>query len=483
MRAIIGDADRGPIFSGALVLGSLTVLTLTVAAGTSVVEVSLGVCAVAACVLWYRSLLQWHVLLSLLALVILFVPIRRYTMPGALPFELEPYRLLVAFVLLGWLASLLADPRVRLRGSVLDRPLFLLVVAALASVLVNPGRIAALEVSGQVGKKLTFLASFVLLFYLIVSVLRTRETITLLLRVLVAGAAVVAVFAVWESRTEQNPFNELHRWVPFLEPHLVPEDAPGRGARLRAYASAQHPIALGAAFAMLIPPALYLARSTRRAGWWCAAALLVLGAVSTVSRTSIVMLLVCALVFLWLRPREVRRLWPLVVPALVVVQLALPGNLGTLKAAFFPAGGLIAEQREAAGTRGSGRVADLAPTLAVYRDTPLLGQGYGTRVVTGLEANAPILDNQWLASLVETGALGVLALLYLFGRFLRRVAAEARHDDSDRGWMLTAVAASVAAYAVGMFTYDSFSFIQVTFLLFILLGLGAALLRTPRETG
>jgi hypothetical protein len=42
--------------------------------------------------------------------------------------------------------------------------------------------------------------------------------------------------------------------------------------------------------------------------------------------------------------------------------------------------------------------------------------------------------------------------------------------------LLVGLAASVAAYAVGMFLYDAFSFIQVTFLLFILLGLGAAVL-------
>jgi hypothetical protein len=38
----------------------------------------------------------------------------------------------------------------------------------------------------------------------------------------------------------------------------------------------------------------------------------------------------------------------------------------------------------------------------------------------------------------------------------------------------TALTASIASYAVGMFTYDAFSFIQVTLVLFFLLGLGSA---------
>ena len=35
------------------------------------------------------------------------------------------------------------------------------------------------------------------------------------------------------------------------------------------------------------------------------------------------------------------------------------------------------------------------------------------------------------------------------------------------------------SYGVGLFTYDAFSFIQVTFLFFIILGLGVAALHTP----
>ena len=46
---------------------------------------------------------------------------------------------------------------------------------------------------------------------------------------------------------------------------------------------------------------------------------------------------------------------------------------------------------------------------------------------------------------------------------------------------MASLAASVMAYAVGMLTFDAFAFIQVTFLFFMLLALGAAALRTPVE--
>src|SRR3954470_19322944 len=77
----------------------------------------------------YRRLLRWEALLSALLVVVLFIPIRRYTLPGGLPFQLEPYRLMTAFVAAGWFASLLVDPRVRLRKTGLELPLGLVAVS------------------------------------------------------------------------------------------------------------------------------------------------------------------------------------------------------------------------------------------------------------------------------------------------------------------------------------------------------------------
>jgi O-antigen ligase len=163
------------------------------------------------------------------------------------------------------------------------------------------------------------------------------------------------------------------------------------------------------------------------------------------------------------------------------VHIVLPGTLGAIRQSFFPAGGLLAEQRQSANTAGSGRLADLGPGLAMWQQQPILGQGYGTQVVdlrkAGVHSN--ILDNQWLGTLLATGAVGFVGWLWLLGRAVRRFGREAKDDDSERGWLLTAICASVAAYAVGMVTFDAFAFIQTTFLLFILLALGAVLTSRP----
>ena len=476
MRLVGAGEERGPYISSAVVLGALALLTLTVLTGTRPLETAPVIALTIVFALAYRTLLSWDSLLTLLVVVILFIPIQRYVLPGSLPFELEPYRLLVAFIVAGWTASLLVDPTVRLRRTGLELPIVLIMVAVLGSIVANGGRVAARE--PEVVKGVTFFLSFVLLLFLIVSVVRTRAQVDRLLRVLVVGGAVLASLAIVESRTQYNAFDHLAGVVPLLHSgdFSVASADEGRGAR--AYASAQHPIALGAALVMLIPLAIYLVRRSARGYWWIAVGLLCLGALATLSRTSVIMLVAVAGVFFWLRRRETRRFWPLLVPALLAVHLVLPGTLGTLKESFFPAGGLIAEQSSNPGTRGQGRVADLGPSLREFAATPLVGQGFSTRIVDRKHSRASdqILDDQWLGILLETGIVGFVGWLMLLLRPIRRLGRAAKEDDSDQGWLYVAFAASLTSYVVGMLTFDAFAFIQVSFVLFIVLGLSSAAL-------
>ncbi len=473
---------RGPVVSVTIAACSLLLLMLTVAAGLPTAEVAMALCGIAVAALGYRTLLRWQVQLVFLLLVILFIPIKRYELPGNLPFDMEPYRAAVILVMAGWLVSLLVDPRVRLRRSGLEGPMALVALASLASVLVNGSRIDELMVGSEVVKSLMFLASFMLVFYMIVSVVRSLDQVRLLVQVLVAGGAVVAVFGIVEAQTNFNIFDKLGSFIPLLNLKEEIGELTTRGGRLRVFASGQGPIALGAALMMLVPLGVALAvTAPRPARWWVAVVVLAAGALATRSRTSVAMIVTIALVFLWLQPLATRRgLAIILVPGLVAVQILLPGTIGSIRGSFFPEGGLIAQQSANPGWRGSGRLADVGPTIDEFVEKPLFGQGYGTRVTgRALNANALILDNQWLKTLVETGAVGALAYLWLFGRFIRRTGRRARGDRDEVGWLLSALAASVLAFALGMFFYDAFAFIQVTFLLFIMLALGSVLLARP----
>jgi O-antigen ligase len=235
---------------------------------------------------------------------------------------------------------------------------------------------------------------------------------------------------------------------------------------------------------MLVPLGGYLAARTHQRRWWLATLLLLAAALGTLSRTGVVMLAVIAIVYLILRPREMleffRRTRIFILPLLLAVHLALPGTLGTLKDLFFANGGVVAQQR--GGEAGSGRVASFGPGLAVVGQHPILGLGYGTRITDDADPykNSFITDDGWLSTAMEAGIVAVIAWLWIFLFFLIRLGVAARRDDSSRGQLLAACAASTTAFGFGMATYDALSFLQVTFTLFIVFALGAAAYRCTK---
>jgi polysaccharide biosynthesis protein PslJ len=431
----------------------------------------------------------WRAAATLLLLVILFIPIKRYSFPVSLPFDLEPYRVLVAALVLVWAGALLINPQIRFVKTGLEWPIFAWFVAILISMCVNFLYIDRANLAIDTLKSLSFLLSFVLVFLLLCSVLRTRDDIELLVRVLVGGGAVVGFAALFEYNTGYNVFNHLSSIIPVIRFEGLPAELAEitRDDRLRVYASAQHPIALAAALVMLLPLGAYLALSTRRVTWWLATFLIGIGALSTLSRTGVVMFVASAITFVFMRPRESRRLVPLIVPAFLVIFVALPHALGSFESVFFPKGGLIADQ-SATGRVGnsyhSGRLATLGPGLAKWEKHPIAGRGFGTTIIDPTNpsaTNSNIQDDQWLDALIETGVLGVGTFLWLIVRSTRLLRRAARSDDSSDGLLAGALASSIVGFAVGMFTFDAFSFIQVTFFFFVMLALSGALLVLSRD--
>ena len=417
--------------------------------------------------------LDWRWPLTAILFVILFVPMRRYALPVELPFELEPYRIMVGLAIGLWTLSLLAQPDVALRRTGLEGPVLVYAVALVASNFANPGRAA--EMQSYVIRGLTLALSVVVVFYFVVSVVRTFSQVLAILKLLVVGSSVLAALAMIESRSGWSPFQHLDH-VPLLQ-QTAWFTGETRGT-IRALGSAEHPIALGALFVIVAPLALYLAIRLGRS-WWAAVVILMAGTFATVSRTAIIMLLVATLVLLVLRFRETWRFAPLLLPMVVMVHFAVPGALGAVKYSFAPPGGLVAEQSNDKIVTGSGRVADIGPSLALFSEKPVLGYGYGTLQTSGPDTNARILDNQWLSSLLNVGLVGGLSLVWLFTRFVREVGRRARHDRTVDGWLLVALVASVAAFGAGMLTYDAFTFTQVTLVFFVILGLGSVVVLAP----
>ena len=248
---------------------------------------------------------EWRVPMVALLATVFFIPMRRYTLPSSLPFHLEPYRPIIALVIGLWVLALLAA-RVTLRRTSIGAPIKLFLFAVLLSLVLNTGSIIS-----ETYKSLSLFATFLLAFVLIVSVVRRQRDIDTFVKILVAFGAVLGVLGVIEARTGFSLFSHLDRVLPFLEPLPVAEQA-ARGARSRSFASAEHPIALGALLMMLLPFSIYLGASTKRLVWWGCCAALAIGAMSTVSRTAVVALGVEMAMIAAVRWNDVRRLWPLV---------------------------------------------------------------------------------------------------------------------------------------------------------------------------
>ena len=415
----------------------------------------------------------WGAQASIMGLV-LFIPIRRYHFGTALGFELEPYRVLLAGFLLVYLASRIVEGRPAAPPSGLAGPMALLLLAVLGSELGNLHRIGSQELQPDVTKSIVFLLGFLVLIPLALGTLSSRQEIDRVLVMLVVGGTAVAVLSIIESRTDWNAFNHLGSVIPGLGGPIQPY-LPPRGGRLRVLGSAQHPIALGALFAVQLPICLYLFERYRRALFLGCGAVIGLAALATVSRTAVIMIAVEIMVLFWLRP-ALRRLWPIAIPLVLMAHVALPGTLGALRQAFFPKGGLVAQQQAGANTRGSGRIADLGPALGRVSVRPLVGDGYGTRIVdVSPHQNAPILDDQWLGLLLDVGLVGAAAFLWLIVRHMRRMVRACRSARGPDATGLAALAATTAAYAVGMLTFDAIAFVQITFVFFLLIGIGCVL--------
>jgi hypothetical protein len=423
--------------------------------------------------------------IAALMLVIWLVPIKSYRLPIDLVFNLEAYRLLLLLLVFVWIVAAATGAADWSAGGH-GKPLFLLTAFAIATQVLNSNEIDAATGEPTALKSLSYFLSFILVFLLLCSALKSLEQIDLVARSLVLGGMVVGIAALYEASTAYNLFDHLHQWVPVLvrEEREVIEL---RGGRLRVYGSAQHPIALGCALLMMVPLALYLVRRARTAArgrlWVVAAMLCGAGALATVSRTTIVMGVAMVALALYLQPK-VLRFWPVLLVLPFLVHFTAPGALGGIYKSFFP-DRLTTELTERAGQSGSGRFSDLRPGIELWEQKPALGHGLGSLAVPGQQqqpqpgrAAGPtlteiIFDNQYLNTLVTQGALGLVATVwFVWGAVLKLARAAALRRMTLPGDLIAACAVSAIGFAASMLLFDAFFFVQATIVFFAVCALG-----------
>jgi hypothetical protein len=287
--------------------------------------------------------------------------------------------------------------------------------------------------------------------------LRSLEDIHRVLRALVwAGAfcGIVATLQFWEKR-DITPY--LRILPGFQLNQAVGTIAiASRSGLNRVVGTASDPIELGVVAGMLLPLAVYLAMhdvDRSRVKRWFPLVCIAIAVPVSISRAAILSAILALGVLIVSLP-PARRLTAMAAIPVAVAGIFLTAHrlLGTLRN-YFLAG--------SADNSIAHRVDNYAYVQQMLMQRPWFGQGGGT-YIAGNYTNiwfTHILDNQYLDTVIELGALGLAALVfYNLWPALAALFARGRTSDPRLRDLCAALAGSALAAVVCSATFDALSF-------------------------
>jgi polysaccharide biosynthesis protein PslJ len=409
------------------------------------------------------TLLSWYVfLLMILPSPLVFAPLGGAGSPATIFAALLFFGYLVT-----WLHPALAPARTRQPARIAAICFGCSIVASYVSA--NRHAMSTLEVNGA-DRGIIIAAGWLGVLLLTADGVSSIDRLRTLLRRIVIGGTAMAAVALAQFTIGLN----LAKYI--VIPGLVSQqpftDLQARDALRRPSATALSPIELAAVLAMCLPLALHQARfapKELRVRRWVQVAVIGAAVPMTVSRTAFIALAVVALVLLPTWPKRERRTAYLVgVFGLVAMWATIPGLAGAFRNLFGEVGS------DASSTSRTGAFTESAPFISAH---PWLGHGFGTFQ----PQTYFFTDDQYLGSLVQTGVIGLAALILLLitgwccARSARRLIADPRLRD-----LAQCLAAGVAVAATSFATLDAFSFSIISGLTFVLIGSAGALWRLGR---
>lgn len=294
--------------------------------------------------------------------------------------------------------------------------------------------------------------------------LRSLDRLHTLVRRIVIVAGLMALLGLIQYVTQQL-------WVDRLVIPGFPQSSElglaSRSGLVRPSGTATHPIEFGVVMTTVLPLAITCARNAVRRRWvyWSIVFIISFGVLLSISRSAII----CGVVGLAVLLSS----WPLVarlkallflVALLTIAFLTVPGLLGTLTNLF---------TRIGSDTSVSSRTGSYGVAWDFIERSPWIGRGAGTFL-----PKYRILDNGYLGVVVETGIIGLTALLAVIvtGFLAARHAMRLARSDIDRN-VAAALSASIAAGGAALPFFDTFAFPQSAGCLVLALGLSGALRR------
>ncbi|MDJ0340936.1 O-antigen ligase family protein [Streptomyces sp. H10-C2] len=378
------------------------------------------------------------------------------------------------FALLGlfwYLATWLAGRVVPAPGTRLPRvAMCLLAAAVLMSYIADANRSSSHKEVLGADRGLIGLLVWVSLVVLASAGIQERGRLEVLMRRLVVMGTVVAVIGYYDFFAATNIADSIH--IPGLQSSVAHISTMDRGSFTRPRSTTAQPLEFGGMLAILVPFAVQQALNPvrRHLSWirrWGPVMSMGGALPLTVSRTSIIGALIVALIML---PRwKPQRRWAaigLLLGSIAGFKVIIPGLIGTITTLF----ATFLSNSDSSTQARTVKYSAIVPYLS---ERPLFGRGFGTFT--------PSLyfftDNQYMLTLAEMGALGLVALLTLFitgihtGGAIRRLA----RTESDRELGQAFFASAVTALVISA-TFDALSFPMFAGMFFLTLGAGGSYL-------
>ena len=354
----------------------------------------------------------------------------------------------------------------------------LVALVSYASGMLHPLR--ADEV-GAGDRALLGLASWTGVALVAADMLRWPESVERLLRRIVGLGAAISVVGILQFMVGINLVGAVK--VPGLSINSLTGAIQDTGGPLRRVAgTALHPIEYGMVLALILPFALHFAlREQRRPKlWWAMCILIGVALPMSLSRSALLGVAVEFVVLFWIwTPRQ--RLRALVIAPIFLgaIRVFIPGLLGTIFSLFSNVSNDPSLQ---------GRADLRAVAGDLVHQAPWLGRGFGTWVPTAFReagivgVNHGAFDNQYIGTTVDTGYIGLAALVLLLivsvgvARGIRCRAREQARRDLGQAYL-----AAFLAVAIGMATFDGLGFPTFMGLFLLLFGTAGAMWRITRD--
>jgi polysaccharide biosynthesis protein PslJ len=377
--------------------------------------------------------------------------------------------LLCAWYVMTWLHPALAPERGR-------QPVRLAALVFACSILatyvsVNRIGMSTLEENGA-DRGVIFMAGWVGVLLFTADGIDTLDRFRTLLRRIVMAASFMSAIAITQFFAGLNiaSYISLPGLVNQLADHSILLDRSGLN---RPSATALDPIELAAVLAMCLPLAIHQARRAApevRLRRWLQVTLIGATLPLTVSRTVVLAFVVICLILLPTWPRRDRRIAYVAIGiAIIAVWVTKPSLAQTFRALF------LGISSDSSTTSRTDAFSSASPFIGAH---PWLGHGFGTF----FPQTYFFTDDQYLLTLIETGVIGLLALVVLFvmalytARQARRLSVDPELRD-----LAQCLLASVAAGAVAFGTLDAFSFPIISGVTFLLIGCIGAVWRLARR--